>query len=89
MEIDRQLYRQAYEAYQQWNQAELIERARNAGKLSSQDAWHQYVALWEFGMKLAIGPSDRQHRQRQIEWDEYYARVQKCEEWRRTHGKSA
>jgi hypothetical protein len=41
MSIDKELYRQAYELYRQWNEAELIERARNAGQLSPQKAWQQ------------------------------------------------
>ena len=87
--IDKALYRQAQEWYRQWNEAERKARWDEAGKLSSQEAWKQYVDLWEFAMKLAPDLSKRQRQRNLAAWDEYYARVQKLEAWRQIHGKRA
>jgi hypothetical protein len=89
MPIDKALYRQAQEWYRQWNAAEQKARWDEAGNLSSQEAWKQYVDLWEFAMKLAPDLSEWQHRRTLAAWDEYYARIQKLETWRQTHGKRA
>ena len=89
MAIDKSLYRQAQEWYRQWNAAEREARWEEAGKLSPQEAWKQYVGLWEFTMKLAPEISERQRRRTLVAWDEYYARVRKLESWRRAHGKRA
>ena len=34
MAIDKELYRTALEHYRQWNEAELLDRLRNAGRYS-------------------------------------------------------
>ncbi len=87
MAIDKELYRQAYEGYQQWNEAELIERARNAGKLTSQEAWRQYTRLWKFVLKGSPEISAEQRKLRLAELEDYLLKVQKLEAWRRAHGK--
>ena len=86
--LDKELYRQAYEQYRQWNEAELIERARNAGKLSPAEAWRQYVALVEFCWKLCPQQSDWQRELKLADVAQYYERVKKLEAWRRTRGKT-
>ncbi|MGH7493848.1 MAG: hypothetical protein ACREOO_15835 [bacterium] len=50
MALDKELYLKMLQAYREWNEFELIDRARNAGKLSPEKAWQQYVDLWEFVM---------------------------------------
>ena len=89
MKLDKELYRRAYESYRQWNEDVLVERARNAGKRPPVETWRQYVALWEFCMNILPPQSDLQRKQRLEDWDRYYARVQKLEEWRRGRGKQA
>jgi hypothetical protein len=89
MKLDKELYRWAYDKYRRWNEAEEIERARNAGRLPPEKTWEQYVALWEFLMKLSPPMSDQQRQQRWAEWDNYYARMQKIEARRHAHGKTA
>ncbi len=64
MKIDATLYRQAYEQYRQWNEAELAERLRNAGKLTPEQAWRQYVALVEFCWKMCPQQSEWQRKQK-------------------------
>jgi hypothetical protein len=86
MTIDKELYRQAQEWYREWNVAEERERYDNAGKLSPQESWKQYVALWELAMKLSPEQSPRQRQLRLTEWDEYYSRVQGFESRRRWRG---
>jgi hypothetical protein len=87
MSIDKTLYRQAQEWYRQANEAERKARWDEAGKLSPQAAWQQYVDLWEFAMKLAPDLNNRQRQRTLAAWEEYYVRIQKLEVWRRTHGK--
>jgi hypothetical protein len=87
--IDATLYRQAYEQYRQWNEAELADRVRNAGKLSPQEAWRQYVALVEFCWKMCPQQSEWQRKQKLADLDRYYAAVRKLEAWRRARGKTA
>ncbi len=89
MAIDKELYRQAFEYYRQWNEAELIERARNAGKLSPQELWQQYVDLWEFCVNLAPEPSSLQQKLRHQELEDYYDKIQKFEAWRRDRAQKA
>lgn len=84
MPLDKKLYREAYEHYRQWNEAELIDRARNAGRFSPQELWQQYVDLWEFCVNLAPEPSALQQRLRHQELEDYYAKIQKFEAWRRS-----
>jgi len=88
MPLDKELYRKAYESLRQWNEAELIDRVRNAGRLTPQEAWRQYVALWEFCMKLSPPLTKLQHKQRLAEWDQYYANIRKLEAWRRANGRA-
>ena len=89
MKLDKELYQQVYEWYRQWNQVELIERARNAGRLSPQDAWRQYAELWVFCRKLSPEPSQLQRKLRLAAWEEYYARVMRMEERRQQLGKES
>ena len=89
MPLDKELYRWAYEQYQQWNEAELIDRALNAGRLSPQKAWRQYVALWEFALKISPPPSESQRQQRIKELQTYYDNILEFETWRSRHGHRA
>ena len=87
MTIDKELYRNTYKLYQQWNDAELAERIRNAGSLSPGKAWEQYVDLWEFCLEIAPQPSALQLKLKFSEWQKYYSRIQRLEEWRHQRGK--
>jgi hypothetical protein len=88
MLIDKELYRQAYQQYQQWNEAEKKERLHHAEQLSPAEAWRRYVELVEFCWRLAPQQSQWQREQRLADWDRYYARVRQLEAWRRAHGKT-
>jgi hypothetical protein len=85
--MDKELYRKMLETYREWNEFELIDRARNAGKLSPEEAWRQYVDLWEFAMNTAPPQSDLQHKLRVQEWEDYYAKIQQAEAQRRARAK--
>lgn len=86
--LNKELYRQVYASYRQWNHDELVDRARNAGSLSPERAWQQYVALVEFAWKLCPQPSQWQQAQKAADLARYYERVQKMEAWRRARGKT-
>jgi len=87
MKLDKELYRQAYELHQQYNEAELRERIRNAGKRPPGEAWRQFVALWEFGRQMNLRPSQREQAQKMTALISYRERVQKLEAWRTTNGR--
>ncbi|MBI3242244.1 MAG: hypothetical protein HYZ49_08130 [Chloroflexi bacterium] len=89
MQLDKELYRKTYESFKQWNDAKLLDRVRDADKLTPAELWHRYVDLWEFAKKIAPPQSERQQAQAFTEWVEYYAKMQKFEAWRRAHGKRA
>lgn len=86
MELDKDLYRQAYATYREWNAAEAAERARHTGWLSPAEAWRQYADLVEFCWRLAPEPSAYQRREKLAALDRYYDAVRRLEERRRTHG---
>jgi hypothetical protein len=87
MPLDKELYRWAYEQYRQWNEAELIDRALNAGKLSPQKAWSQYVDLFEFSHQMSLQQSRWQRNQKLADLDRYYTQIRKLEAWRQVRGR--
>lgn len=87
--LDKELYRKAYEQYREWNEAELVERVRNAGQLSPSEAWQQYVGLIEFCWRLSPEQSAAQRAQKLADLERYYERVKQMEAWRRARGKAA
>ena len=86
MTIDRELYRMAYQAYRQANDAETAERMRRAGGLSSHDAWRQYAELVELCWRLAPEQSPHGRHEHLAAWDRYYEAIQRLETWRQTRG---
>lgn len=87
MYIDKELYRKAYEQYEQWNEADFAHRVRNAGKLSPEEAWRQYIALVDLSSKRHPSRSKWQREQKQTALNRYYERVRQLEEWRQKNGK--
>jgi hypothetical protein len=79
MKINPKLYREAREHYRQWNEAELIERARNAGKLKPREAWKQYASLWAFAMQLGTPQGPTAQRLQAEAWDVYYQKIRRFE----------
>lgn len=88
MAIDKENYKKALEYYRQQNEAELKERIRNAGKLTPEQAWQQYVDLWEFCVNLNPGAGKGQRLMKLESLNEYYANIQKFERLRRDGTKS-
>ena len=84
--IDKELYREAFEQYRQWNEAELRQRMRNAGQRTPQQSWEAYLSLWNFCQKLGAKASPYQQRQKLEALELYYSRVQKMEAWRKARG---
>jgi hypothetical protein len=85
MKIDKDLYRQAYEYYRRWNEAELRERIQNAGMQTSQEKLLIYLELWDFFSKMGAKVSSYQRSQKLAALNLYYDRLQKMEAWRRAH----
>ncbi len=84
MKLDKELYRKAHEALQQWSDAKLLYRVQADASLSPQEAWKRYVDLIEFGWWLCPQPSQWQREQKLADLTRYYERLQKFENWRRT-----
>jgi len=82
MVIDKKLYREALQHYRHWNEAELIDSIRNAGQLTPEEGWRQYVDLWEFCVNLNPGAGEGQRMMKLENLIEYYSRVQKFEQLR-------
>lgn len=87
--LDKKLYRGWQESMRQWNEAELIDRLRNAGELTPQEGWEQFVALVDFCWKLAPPQSDYQRKEKLESLQRYYERIQMFEAWRQAHGKTS
>ena len=85
--IDKKLYQQAYKFYRQWNEAEFVDRIKNAGKLSPAETFQQYVSLVEFCWKLCPQQSESQRKQKLLSIERYYDRIKNFEEWRQLNGK--
>jgi hypothetical protein len=85
MTIDRELYREVYQAYRWTNDAEAEERARQAGRLSSRDAWRQYADLVELCWRLAPTQSSHERLEHLAAWGRYYEAVQQLQAWRESH----
>ena len=85
-QLDKNLYREAYQEYQRWNDDEVVARARGAGKLSPLEAWKQYVGLFELCRRLTPQQSSRQSAQRMEDWRQYYTRIQQFEARRQALG---
>ncbi|MFQ5637929.1 MAG: hypothetical protein ACE5IR_08015 [bacterium] len=83
MSIDKELYRQAFEQYRNWNEAELMHRVRNAGKLTPEGGWRQYTDMWKFCIELSPQQSEAQRKLKLRDLDEYYSMIKKFEKWRR------
>ena len=82
MAIDQELYRKALRYYREWNEAELIDRIRNAGKLKPEKAWKQYVDLWEFCVNMQPDAGAGQRKLKLRDLSEYYARIERFEQRR-------
>ncbi len=81
--IDGALYRDALKQYKQWNEAELIEQLRNAGKTPPEKKLRQYFELVEFCRRLNPQQSEWQRADKLAALDRYYEAVRKLEEWRK------
>jgi hypothetical protein len=89
MELDKDLYRQVYAAYREWNAGEAAERGRSAGQLSPAQAWQRYADLIEFCWWLSPEPSVHQRREKLAALDRYYDAVRRLEARRQAHGNTA
>ncbi len=89
MTIDAKLYREAREAYRQWNEAELRERLQRADTHPPDKAWWEFVDLWEFGWRLNLQPSEGQQQQKLVDLNRYYERLRRFEAWRTARGRAS
>ncbi|MDW7991776.1 MAG: hypothetical protein RMK65_06505, partial [Anaerolineae bacterium] len=74
---DKEIYRQAYEQYRRWSEAEEAERAHDARRLSSQEAWRRYVELVEFCWKLCPQRSEAERQEKLAALERYTESVRR------------
>lgn len=86
--LNKKLYQEWYQSMRQWNEAELIDRIHNAGKLTPQQGWEQYQGLAHFALNYCPEPGEWQQQQKMKDLAHYYERIRKLEAWRQKHGKS-
>ena len=89
MPLDPKLLREAQAAYRQWNEAELRERFRTAPGRPPDEAWQQFLALWEFAWQTSLKASENQQRQKAANLERYYQRILKLEAWRKRRGSAS
>jgi hypothetical protein len=89
MELDKELYRKSYRAIKEWKERESIDRMLQARYLSPQQAWNQYIALWELLLTIAPTEIKYQHVEHLKNLDQYYTKVQKLQEWMKSNGEAA
>ncbi len=87
MNIDKALYRKAYEQYRQWNKARLKDKILHAGELSPEEAWKQYVDLWNVCMMLSENKYHGHRKSKLKDLQKYYDRIQQFESRRKLVGK--
>ena len=86
MALDPKMIREAQEAYRQWNEAELRERLRAAPNRPPDEAWHQFLELWDFAWHLNLKASENQQRQKAVDLERHYQRILEFEAWRKRRG---
>ncbi len=89
IELNKELYRQAYQQYQQASEWKATQRLNRNKKLSAVEAWRQYVDLVGFCQLLCPSQVPRQRAEKFIMLETYYARIRQLESWRQQHGKTA
>jgi hypothetical protein len=89
MPLDPKLIREAQAAYRQWNEAELRERLQAAASRPPNEAWQQFLALWEFAWQTGLKASENQQRQKAADLARYYQEILKLEAWRKRRGSAS
>lgn len=79
MELNRELYRKAYQAIKKLKEQEYVDRVQEARKRTPQQAWDQFAALYEFGIKIAPENHEYQHREHMRGLQEYLSRLKMVE----------
>jgi len=86
VDINKDLYLQAYELYRQWDEVESIKRIMEARELTPQQAWNRYITLWNLLVKIAPRVSVHLHQQKISDYSSYYFSLQKLNAWEKTRG---
>ncbi len=89
MPLDPKIIREAQAIYRQWNEAELRERLLTAPTRPLDEAWRQFIDLWEFAWRLQLRPSEYQQRQKQSDLIRQCEQLRKLEAWRKAHGRTS
>jgi hypothetical protein len=77
MQLDKKLYRKVYDDLKKWSEFKSIQRLLDARKLTPEQAWSQYLALWNLVVKNNPQVNDHLHQQKILELQPYYDALQK------------
>ena len=86
MTLDKKALREALAQYRAWNEANFVERVRNAGKKTLAEKWQEYVSLYELARSIKPELSPGAQVMAAREWEDYYERMQRFEAQRQPHG---
>ncbi len=86
MTLDKAIWQEALAYYRAWNEAEFLDRVRNAGKKTDAEKWREYKDLFAFGQRFRPTPSARALAKSAQEWAAYYEKIQLFEAQRKRHG---
>lgn len=89
MALNKTLYRQVYQQYQQAEAWETLQRVRQRQPRSTGEAWQQYLDLVEFCQLLCPTRSQRHRIEKLTTLQTYYERIRQLEAWRQQHGNTA
>jgi hypothetical protein len=89
MPLDPKIIREAQAAYRQWNEAELRDRLLTAPRRQPDEAWQQFLALWEFAWQTGLKASENQQRQKAFSLERYYQKLLEFEAWRKRRGSAS
>ena len=86
MKLDRAAWDEALAHYRAWNEAEFVDRVRNAGQRTPADKWQEYRSLFAFTRRIKPQCSPGEQQLTAWEWAAYYERMHRFETRRQSRG---
>jgi hypothetical protein len=84
--LDPVAVREALAHYRAWNEAEFVDRVRNAGKKTPAEKWREYQDLFAFARSIKPELSPGAQVLAAQEWVDYYEKLKRFEARRGSHG---
>ncbi len=80
--LEKLSLREARELYRAWNEDDLVHRVLTAGQKTPAEKWREYQELMRLCWKLKPEPSLWEQQRSLEEWEAYYEKIRRFEEWR-------